>query len=117
MEAAGRGAAVVADAQRQIVLVAERGGTLMVGQVSSGGRLEVTALGDQMNECARIQSAAKNGTILASKELIERLDSDDATGIDADTIAYTPVAELASARREGDPRRRIDPGRRCVSRS
>jgi class 3 adenylate cyclase len=91
----------------------------MVGQVSSGGRLEVTALGDQMNECARIQSAAKNGTILASKELIERLDSDDAltTGVDADTIAYTPVAELASARREGDPRRRIDPGRRCVSRS
>jgi len=73
------------------------GGTLMIGQISTGGRLEVTALGDQMNECARIQSAARNGTILASKELIERLDSDDAlaTDIDADAIAYTPVAELA----------------------
>jgi len=72
------------------------GATLMVGQVSTGGRLEVTALGDQMNECARIQSAASNGSILASKELIERLDTDDglSTGIDADAIAYTPLAEL-----------------------
>ena len=75
------------------------GATLMVGQVSTDGRLEVTALGDQMNECARIQSAASNGTILASKELIERLDSDDglATDIDADAIAYTLVADLAGA--------------------
>lgn len=75
------------------------GATLMVGQVATGGRLEVTALGDQMNECARIQSAASNGSILASKELIERLDSDDAlaTDIDADAIAYTPLAELEAA--------------------
>jgi class 3 adenylate cyclase len=72
------------------------GATLMVGQVSTGGRLEVTALGDQMNECARIQSAASDGAILASKDLIERLDTDDslATDIDPDAIAYTPVAEL-----------------------
>ena len=71
------------------------GATLMVGQVSTGGRLEVTALGDQMNECARIQSAASDGSILASKELIERLDTDDAlsTGIDS-PVAYTPLAEL-----------------------
>jgi class 3 adenylate cyclase len=75
------------------------GATLMVGQVSSSGRLEVTALGDQMNECARIQSAASNGAILASKDLIERLDTDDglATDIDADAIAYTLVAELEGA--------------------
>ena len=72
------------------------GSTLMVGQVSTGGRLEVTALGDQMNECARIQSGASGGTVLASKELIERLDGDDAiaTDIDADAIAYTPLAEV-----------------------
>jgi class 3 adenylate cyclase len=73
------------------------GATLMVGQISTGGRLEVTALGDQMNECARIQSVASNGSILASKDLIERLDTDDAlaTEIDADAIAYTPVADFA----------------------
>ena len=37
------------------------GATLMVGQVATRGRLEVTALGDQMNECARIEAAAKDG--------------------------------------------------------
>lgn len=75
------------------------GATLMVGQVATGGRLEVTALGDQMNEGARIEAAARNGAILASKDLIERLDAEDAqtTGVDPDTIAYTPLAELDGA--------------------
>lgn len=84
------------DVQIKVNVGIHWGATLMVGQVSTGGRLEVTALGDQMNECARIQSAASDGTVLASKDLIERLDSDDAfaTDIDADSIAYTPVGEL-----------------------
>jgi class 3 adenylate cyclase len=87
------------DVQVRVNIGIHWGATLTVGQVSTGGRLEVTALGDQMNECARIQSAASNGSILASKELIERLDADDAlvTGIDADSIAYTPLAELVGA--------------------
>jgi class 3 adenylate cyclase len=72
------------------------GATLMVGQVATRGRLEVTALGDQMNEGARIEAAAKGGAILASKDLVERLDAADAeaTGLDPDGIAYTPLAEL-----------------------
>jgi class 3 adenylate cyclase len=72
------------------------GATLMVGQVATTGRLEVTALGDQMNEGARIEAAAADGTILASKDLIERLDAGDAkaTGLDPDAIAYTPLGEL-----------------------
>jgi class 3 adenylate cyclase len=75
------------------------GATLMVGQVATSGRLEVTALGDQMNEGARIEAAATGGAILASKDLIERLDPDDAkaTGIDPDAIAYTTLGELAGA--------------------
>ncbi|MBK5111528.1 MAG: adenylate/guanylate cyclase domain-containing protein [Thermoleophilia bacterium] len=75
------------------------GATLMVGQVATGGRLEVTALGDQMNEGARIEAAAKEGPILASKDLIERLDSGDAqaTSLDPDTIAYTPISEIGGA--------------------
>ena len=75
------------------------GATLMVGQVATGGRLEVTALGDQMNEGARIEAAAKGGAILASKDLIERLDSDDAhaTGLDPDMIAYSMLGELDGA--------------------
>ena len=90
------------------------GATLMVGQVATSGRLEVTALGDQMNEGARIEAAAKDGAILASKDLIERLDADDAqaTGLDPDAIAYTPLGELDGASDKAirdagsDPRRR-----------
>jgi class 3 adenylate cyclase len=72
------------------------GATLMVGQVATSGRLEVTALGDQMNEGARIEAAATGGAILASKDLVERLDADDAkaTGIDPDAIAYSTLGEL-----------------------
>ena len=75
------------------------GSTLMVGQVATTGRLEVNALGDQMNEGARVEAAARDGAILASKDLIERLDAEDAraTGIDPDAIAYTPLGELDGA--------------------
>jgi class 3 adenylate cyclase len=75
------------------------GATLMVGQVATRGRLEVTALGDQMNECARIEAAATEGTILASKDLIERLNAADAQaiGLDPDAIIYTALAELDGA--------------------
>jgi class 3 adenylate cyclase len=75
------------------------GSTLMVGQVATSGRLEVTALGDQMNEGARIEAAARDGAILASKDLIERLDAGDAraAGVDPDAIAYTPLGELDRA--------------------
>jgi class 3 adenylate cyclase len=72
------------------------GATLMIGQVATSGRLEVTALGDQMNEGARIEAAATGGAILASKDLVERLDPDDAAavGVDPDGIAYTLLGEL-----------------------
>jgi len=75
------------------------GATLMIGQVATSGRLEVTALGDQMNEGARIEAAATSGAILASKDVIERLDVADAqaTGLDPDTLAYTPLGELDGA--------------------
>jgi class 3 adenylate cyclase len=75
------------------------GSTLMVGQVATSGRLEVTALGDQMNECARIEAAAGAGSVLASKELIERLAPDDAlaAGVDPESISYTPLGEREGA--------------------
>ncbi len=75
------------------------GATLMIGQVATTGRLEVTALGDQMNEAARIEAAAGGDEILASKELIERLAEGDAdeAGVDPETIAYVPLAQLAGA--------------------
>ena len=75
------------------------GGALYMGQVVTGGRLEVTALGDEVNECARIQQSARGGAVLASKPLIERLDPDHAKrlGIDPDTASYVTVAELSGA--------------------
>lgn len=72
------------------------GATLMVGQVATGGRLEVTALGDEMNEAARIESAAKGGVALASKLLLERLEPADAAelGLDPDEMTYVTVGNL-----------------------
>lgn len=87
------------DASVKLNIGVHWGATLMVGQVATRGRLEVTALGDQMNEAARIEAAATGGAILASKELIERLDPADAQAVDIapDSIAYTPINELDGA--------------------
>jgi class 3 adenylate cyclase len=75
------------------------GATLMIGQVATRGRLDVTALGDQMNEGARIEAAASGGVILASKDLIERLEAADAkaSGVDPDAVSYTLLGELEGA--------------------
>ena len=72
------------------------GATLMVGQVATGGRLEVTALGDEMNEAARIESAATGGDALASKLLIERLEETDAAdlGLNPDEMSYMTVGKI-----------------------
>ncbi|MFY9614456.1 MAG: adenylate/guanylate cyclase domain-containing protein [Candidatus Dormiibacterota bacterium] len=75
------------------------GGTLYMGQLLTEGRLEVTALGDAVNECARIQESARDGQALASKALIENLSSDDAAalGLDPDTLVYRTIADIPSA--------------------
>jgi class 3 adenylate cyclase len=72
------------------------GGALYLGQVVTGGRLEVTALGDEVNECARIQQSARGGALLASKPVVERLDLDDAhaLGLDRLAVTYRTVGEL-----------------------
>jgi class 3 adenylate cyclase len=74
------------------------GARLMVGQVSTSGRLEVTALGDEMNEAARIENTAHGGVVLASKAVIEQLDTVDAEslGLDPDALTYRTVAELTT---------------------
>jgi class 3 adenylate cyclase len=75
------------------------GSTAYVGQITTRGRSEVTALGDEVNEGARIEACATGGRSLASKALIERLDFEDAAtlGLDPDRITYTPLADLPSA--------------------
>ena len=75
------------------------GSKLYVGAVTTPGRSEVTALGDEVNEAARIEACATGGRSLASKDLLERLDVDDAAalGLDPDRIVYTALANLATA--------------------
>jgi len=75
------------------------GSTLYMGQVVTGGRLEVTALGDEVNECARIEQSAAGGALLASKALIERLEADDAAsvGLEPAHMAYRALGDLDGA--------------------
>ena len=72
------------------------GASLYVGRLLTGGRTEVTALGEEVNETARIESCATGGLALASKALIEQLSMADAAalGLAPDALRYTPLAEL-----------------------
>lgn len=75
------------------------GSTLYVGSITTAGRTEVTALGDEVNEAARIEACAGGGRALASKSLIERLATLDAGALelDLDAISYTVLGDLATA--------------------
>ena len=70
-----------------------------VGNIATAGRSEVTALGDEVNEAARIEACASGGRALASKDLVERLDPEDAAALDLDpnSVTYTPLGELTTA--------------------
>ena len=89
-------------------------GGLYIGQIVTGGRLEITALGDEVNECARMEQSARGGSILASKGVIERLTPDDAAavGIDPPHVTYRALAELESV----DEKARRDAGIVAVAR-
>ena len=75
------------------------GATLHLGLISTAGRTEVTALGDGVNECARIEACATGGRTLASKDLLERLTDEmaDELDLDIDAIDYMPLGELDTA--------------------
>jgi class 3 adenylate cyclase len=75
------------------------GSTLYIGAITTGGRSEVTALGDAANEAARIEACATGGRMLASKDLLERLGPEDAAalGLDPDGLGYTLLGELDTA--------------------
>lgn len=78
------------------VNVALHWGNVFMGQLSSEGRLEVTALGDAVNECARIGECARDGAVLASKGVIEQLGTDDAKalGLDPARVGYERLEDL-----------------------
>jgi class 3 adenylate cyclase len=57
-----------------------------------------TALGDDVNDAARIEACANGGLTLASKHLIERLNPDaaDELDLDFDRISYTRLGVLTT---------------------
>jgi class 3 adenylate cyclase len=75
------------------------GNNIYVGQIATSARTEVTALGDQVNETARIEACATGGRSLASKDLIERLSPDDAAALQlaAEQMTYTTLSDLTTA--------------------
>jgi class 3 adenylate cyclase len=97
----------------QLRIATHWGAALYMGQVVTGGRLEVTALGDPVNEAARIEQSAEEGEVLAFKDLIERLKSDDAEalGLDRDRLRYRLLEELPG----GDEKAERDAGRLAVT--
>jgi class 3 adenylate cyclase len=72
------------------------GSTVYIGRLLTTGRTEITALGDEVNEAARIEACATEGRTLASKQLLERLDETDAEALAlaVDHLQYTPLSEL-----------------------
>lgn len=98
-----------ADVARELEIVEETGcpmrigihwgPSLFMGQLVTGGRLEVTALGDEVNECARIEQSAASGQTLASKQLLEQIWPHDAATLDLDLAAlrYRLLSEVAEA--------------------
>ena len=72
------------------------GGSLYMGQLVPGGRLDVTALGDEVNEAARIQDCAGPHETLVSKQLLEQLTAEDAAALDVmlDRVSYKTIAEI-----------------------
>jgi class 3 adenylate cyclase len=71
------------------------GASVYMGQLVPGGRLDVTALGDEVNEAARIQECAGPHESLASKQLVERLSAQDAAslGLDLEKLTYQLVGD------------------------
>jgi class 3 adenylate cyclase len=78
------------------------GANLYIGQIVTGGRLEVTALGDEVNECARIEHVATGGQTLVTKTVLERLDAGAAKELEIDpmTLTYRVLADLADVDRK-----------------
>jgi class 3 adenylate cyclase len=79
------------------------GSNLFMGQLVPGGRLDVTALGDEVNECARIQEATREGGITVSKAFAELLEPRWSLelGVDPDALRYQPLSRLPGATEKG----------------
>ena len=60
-------------------------GNAVVGNIGCDFRMDYTAIGDTVNTAARLESNAKPGQILISKEVYEAV---------KDRVAVTPIGEI-----------------------
>ena len=89
----------ITGSQCQMKIGLHWGGSLYMGQLIPGSRLDVTALGDEVNETARLEDIAGVGETVVSKQLLEQLSEDDAAsvGIDLEKVTYRLVSEWDGA--------------------
>jgi class 3 adenylate cyclase len=74
------------------------GDDVFIGQISTIARSEVTAQGDAVNATARIEASATGGRLLASEQLLGRLDEADAAALDIpNSIEFTKLRDLPTA--------------------
>jgi class 3 adenylate cyclase len=75
------------------------GAGVFLGQLVPDGRLDVTALGDEVNECARVAECARGGTLLVTKAALELLDGDALRrlDVDAERVTYSPLVSMDGA--------------------
>ena len=75
------------------------GEDVFIGQISTIGRAEVTALGEAVNVAARIEASAGGGRILASQRLVDRLEQHDAVAlaVDRNRVSYISLGDLDTA--------------------
>jgi class 3 adenylate cyclase len=73
------------------------GATVRIGALLTASRLEVTALGEEVNEAARIEACATGGRVLASKALLERLEDDAPAVLGVAAGTYRSLADVDGA--------------------
>ncbi len=61
-------------------------GPAIVGNIGAERRMDYTAIGDTVNTAARLESVAKRGQVLVSREVLEAL---------GDRVVYEEVGELS----------------------
>ena len=61
--------------------------------------MEVNALGDEVNETRASRHVRRAALVLGSKDLLERLEDDDAAALNLDPahLSYTALADLPGA--------------------
>lgn len=70
---------------------------MTIGQLLTAGRAGVTALGDEVDETARIEACATGGRALGSKALVERVDPGEAEALGLVHPSFTMLTDLEIA--------------------